>query len=46
LRLPPLVHPDGWTPFDLLPAVAAVAVVGAVSFTLAFLALRARVRNS
>ena len=37
---------EGWAPSDLLPAVAAVAVVGAVSFALAFSALRARVRNS
>ncbi len=37
---------DGWVPFDLLPAIAAVAGVGAVSFTLAFSTLRARVRNS
>ena len=37
---------DGWVPSDLVPAVAAIAGVGAVSFALAFSALRARVRNS
>ena len=37
---------DGWVAGDLLAAVGAVGVVGAVSFTLAFSALRARVRRS
>lgn len=37
---------DGWTLPDLLSAVAAVAVVGLVSFGLAFAALRARVRRA
>ena len=37
---------DGWVLADLLPAVVAVALVGLVSFYLAFAALRARVRNS
>lgn len=37
---------DGWNPSDLLSAVAAVAGVGAVSFALAFGALRARVRRA
>ena len=37
---------EGWVPSDLVPAVAAVAVVGAVSFALAFSALRARVRRA
>ena len=37
---------DGWVPSDLLPAVAAIAAVGAVSFYLAFSALRARVRSN
>ncbi len=36
---------DGWTPSDLLAAVAAVGAVGLVSFGLAFSALRARVRR-
>ncbi len=37
---------EGWVLSDLLPAIAAVAAVGAVSFALAFSALSARVRNS
>ena len=37
---------DGWVLADLLPAVGAVALVGLVSFFLAFSALRARVRGS
>ena len=37
---------DGWVPSDLFPAVAAVALMGAVSFYLAFSALRARVRSN
>lgn len=37
---------SGWQPQDLLPAVGAVALVGLVSFALAFSALRARVRSS
>ena len=37
---------DGWVPSDLVPAVGAIAGVGAISFALAFSALRARVRNS
>ena len=36
---------DGWVPSDLAPAIAAVAAMGAVSFALAFSALRCRVRN-
>ncbi len=37
---------DGWVLADLVPAIAAVAAVGLVSFYLAFSALRARVRGS
>ena len=37
---------DGWVFSELLVAVGVVAAVGAVSFTLAFSALRARVRRS
>ncbi len=37
---------DGWVLADLIPAVGAVALVGLVSFFLAFSALRARVRGS
>ena len=36
---------EGWIAADILGALAAVAGVGAVSLTLAFLALRARVRR-
>ncbi|QIN77385.1 ABC transporter permease [Rubrobacter marinus] len=36
----------GWVPSDLAPAFAAVAAVGAVSFALAFSALRARVQSN
>ncbi|WP_119068941.1 ABC transporter permease [Rubrobacter indicoceani] len=36
---------DGWST-DIFPAIGAVAVVGAISFGLAFSALRARVRRS
>ena len=36
----------GWAPTDLLPAIGAVAAVGAVSFSLAFSALSARVRKA
>ena len=36
---------DGWVLSDLAPAVAAVALMGAVSFALAFSALRSRVRS-
>ncbi|CAA9477924.1 MAG: ABC transporter protein [uncultured Rubrobacteraceae bacterium] len=36
---------SGWVLADLLPAIAAVALVALVSFSLAFSALRARVRN-
>ena len=36
---------DGWTFSDIVPAVGAVALVGAISFALAFSALRARVRR-
>lgn len=35
---------DGWVLSEILPAVAAIAGVGLVAFTLAFTALRARVR--
>lgn len=37
---------DGWIASDLLRAIGAVAVVGLVSFGLAFSALRARVRRA
>ena len=37
---------SGWVLADLLPAVGAVALVGAVSFYLAFGALSSRVRSS
>ncbi len=37
---------EGWVLTDLLPAVGAVALVGVVSFWLAFSALRARVRRA
>ena len=36
---------DGWTFSDIVPAIVAVALVGAISFALAFSALRARVRR-
>lgn len=36
---------DGWAARELLPALGAVALVGAISFSLAFSALRARVRR-
>ena len=37
---------SGWVLADLLPAIGAVALVGAVSFYLAFGALNSRVRSS
>lgn len=37
---------DGWVLSDILSAILAVALVGAVSFSLSFAALRARVRRS
>lgn len=37
---------SGWNPSDIIPAILAVAGVGAVSFGLAFSALRARVRRT
>lgn len=36
---------EGWTFADIVPAVVAVALVGAVSFSLAFSSLRTRVRR-
>ena len=37
---------SGWVLADLLPSIGAVALVGAVSFYLAFGALNSRVRSS